>query len=1024
MPSLATDQDSLVGECLLSTDNEAEDDTPKNGDHIKSDSQQTFMTNGESIHLLVGTNGNGNGNGNGNADGGRRSTSTPASCFRFISLNRLRENHPLVHVTMIILSLALFIFIASSVLIFPNSRAADVAAMPMAELTFQMPFPRVDRSDYGDPVSRIIDKKLFHPSLHYNGSDSSREFIFPFPTGAFWTNLVLDPTPDRGFSYPAVVYPYAYKWSASLLQVSYPTRHRKEDTRGIHDYFFPDLTLGTTETTSERHITRFDPLSVTLRYTHTTGSGGYWETYLVQGSPYITVKYHNAAPSIRALSVFNDIYCPRDDGKTNTMSYGICDTSSDSEGHSTLLRGVQFILVTQEGMQWIMFASEPISLVFNEQERTTVLGDKPFNGVLRLALIPPPPSQGPSTPTTSVNNTVSVFSSTGLKRLIYHAGVYPVGGAVSWTFQQAGSSSTPIVKSTKGLLALANDVTGRFTAGSSLPTHSGRIGTIRFDFTTSTVTPLSSTSTPTKLLMLGLPHHAAAIASSAQLSNEQFDLVYKCIKGPLRPIIGSSWSYDEPLPSIGFDGGAGSSTARMYLDPGVRRTIVKSLREDIKLALPTLNENVYGFGKQVARLAQVAHIAHSLLEGNETHYSNTTRHHNVSHSDDETLSSIVDNAVRTLSNSLKSFLTSNVTDRLVYDSNLGGLVTIDGLLNPQADFGNGRYNDHHFHYGYILYACAILGKLDPSFVDQYHQEVDAINYDVAHDSNYASQATDGVFFPAARHKVWFDGHSFANGLFPFGNGKSQESSSEAVNCYYGAYLWSLVRHGAASDPDADTSAQTDFARLLLATEIRGARTYWHMVPPNSSSKGTSTTVYSPEFSKNYMVGNLGMLDAISSTWFGTASLYVHMINLIPVTAVTGELFDQNYVTEEYSNVLEPLHEVEMAWRGFVIADHAIIDAQSAWEEAQGLISPQLDSGLSKSQVLYFIATRSGFKVTNTTSVLPASDDASEGPKESPQGGGGGGKRTCSTHPICENAGLVGDCCPTMSGVHLSCCDGR
>jgi endo-1,3(4)-beta-glucanase len=360
----------------------------------------------------------------------------------------------------------------------------------------------------------------------------------------------------------------------------------------------------------------------------------------------------------------------------------------------------------------------------------------------------------------------------------------------------------------------------------------------------------------------------------------------------------------------------------------------------------------------------------------------------------------------------------------VYDSNLGGLVTIDGLLNPQADFGNGRYNDHHFHYGYILYACAILGKLDPSFVDQYHQEVDAINYDVAHDSNYASQATDGVFFPAARHKVWFDGHSFANGLFPFGNGKSQESSSEAVNCYYGAYLWSLVRHGAASDPDADTSAQTDFARLLLATEIRGARTYWHMVPPNSSSKGTSTTVYSPEFSKNYMVGNLGMLDAISSTWFGTASLYVHMINLIPVTAVTGELFDQNYVTEEYSNVLEPLHEVEMAWRGFVIADHAIIDAQSAWEEAQGLISPQLDSGLSKSQVLYFIATRSGFKVTNTTSVLPASDDASEGPKESPQGGGGGGKRTCSTHPICENAGLVGDCCPTMSGVHLSCCDGR
>ena len=35
-----------------------------------------------------------------------------------------------------------------------------------------------------------------------------------------------------------------------------------------------------------------------------------------------------------------------------------------------------------------------------------------------------------------------------------------------------------------------------------------------------------------------------------------------------------------------------------------------------------------------------------------------------------------------------------------------------------------------------------------------------------------------------------------------------------------------------------------------------------------------------------MVGNVGMLDAICSTWFGTQNLYVHMINFLPVTSKT------------------------------------------------------------------------------------------------------------------------------------------
>jgi endo-1,3(4)-beta-glucanase len=57
---------------------------------------------------------------------------------------------------------------------------------------------------------------------------------------------------------------------------------------------------------------------------------------------------------------------------------------------------------------------------------------------------------------------------------------------------------------------------------------------------------------------------------------------------------------------------------------------------------------------------------------------------------------------------------------------------------------------------------------------------------------------------------FFDGHSWASGLFSQANGKSQESSSEAVNAYYAVYLMGL----------ATGNAETrDWGRILLAGEV-------------------------------------------------------------------------------------------------------------------------------------------------------------------------------------------------------------
>jgi hypothetical protein len=164
-----------------------------------------------------------------------------------------------------------------------------------------------------------------------------------------------------------------------------------------------------------------------------------------------------------------------------------------------------------------------------------------------------------------------------------------------------------------------------------------------------------------------------------------------------------------------------------------------------------------------------------------------------------------------------------------------------------------------------------------------------------------------------------------------------------------------------------------------------------------------------------------MLDALCSTWFGTQSLYVHMINLIPVTSVTGELFDTEYVEKEYPRVIEPLAEVDMAWRGYVTADHAIINPNAAWLEALNLVSPTLDTALSKSQVLYWISTRKGFNA----SVAQTDSDGSPN-SNNDRGGGGGdsGSAACQSIPRCSSTGLFGNCCPTDAGVFLDCCTAR
>lgn len=140
-----------------------------------------------------------------------------------------------------------------------------------------------------------------------------------------------------------------------------------------------------------------------------------------------------------------------------------------------------------------------------------------------------------------------------------------------------------------------------------------------------------------------------------------------------------------------------------------------------------------------------------------------------------------------------------------------------------------------------------------------------------------------------------------------------------------------------------------------------------------------------------------------------------------------------YVKEEKNSLNEGV-SVDNSWKGYIICHKAILDPNKAWIEAQELNSNQLDPGLSKSQVLYWISTRDGFSPSTTVNTLSnnagnvSSTSSQESVRSSVKSSTSSktvissGDSTCESHGSCSALNLSGQCCPTDEGVMLGCCD--
>jgi len=258
--------------------------------------------------------------------------------------------------------------------------------------------------------------------------------------------------------------------------------------------------------------------------------------------------------------------------------------------------------------------------------------------------------------------------------------------------------------------------------------------------------------------------------------------------------------------------------------------------------------------------------------------------------------------------------------------------------NSGADFGNTYYNDHHFHYGYFIYAAAVIGHLDPSWIPQNKAWVNMLVRDIANPS------TQDRYFPVWRCFDWYHGHSWAHGLFDTLDGKDQESSSEDTMHAYALKMWGDVTG------DAGLSAR---GALILAVQARSLNAYYLYT--------SSNTVQPSNFIGNKVAGILFENKIDHTTYFGNNIEYIQGIHMLPLLPYTPLIRKPDFVKEEWDMYFGNgrAEAVTGGWKGILFGNYATIDPRGAY---QFFSSPRfdpswLDGGASLTWYLVYSASR-------------------------------------------------------------------
>ncbi|KAF3443937.1 hypothetical protein FNV43_RR13627 [Rhamnella rubrinervis] len=414
------------------------------------------------------------------------------------------------------------------------------------------------------------------------------------------------------------------------------------------------------------------------------------------------------------------------------------------------------------------------------------------------------------------------------------------------------------------------------------------------------------------LLILAHPLHLQLLSKSDSNVTILKDIKYKSVDGELVGVVGNSWVLKPHPVSVTWHSIRG-------IKEESRPEITSALKKDVEAlkSSPINTTASYFYGKLLARAARFALIAEE-----------------VSFLD------VIPAIKKCLQAMIEPWLNGTFKENgFLYDGKWGGIVTKMGSQDTAGDFGFGIYNDHHFHLGYFLYGIAVLAKIDPVWGTKYKPQAYSLMADFM---NLGRRSNPN--FPRLRCFDLYKLHSWASGLTDFGDGRNQESTSEAVNAYYAAALMGLAygdKHFVAT------------ASMLTALEIQAAQLWWHVKEGNK--------LYEEEFTKaNKVVGVLWSNKRDSGLWFAPAESRESRlgIQVLPLSPITEVLFsDASYVKELVDWSLPAFKRVGVVegWKNFLYAMEGIYDKESALEKIRSLKA--FDDGNSFSNLLWWIHSR-------------------------------------------------------------------
>ena len=297
------------------------------------------------------------------------------------------------------------------------------------------------------------------------------------------------------------------------------------------------------------------------------------------------------------------------------------------------------------------------------------------------------------------------------------------------------------------------------------------------------------------LLMFILPHHIQSL--DADLKSQVTKLQLRSTtKGMATAIWADRLTFVEPnLPTtMGFAPWTPTLGATKIRYPqGTLDLIAVTAEQDLRRAMAeqTPPDSMYYAGKTLAKFATLLWVMKEVLSTPSPQYGA---------------------GLAKLQEEMVTYIENRQRYPLFYDDSWKGIVSNAGFNDPGADFGNTYYNDHHFHFGYFVYACAVIAYLDPAWLAQGNNKA----WCQMLVKDFAEADYSGRDYPFSRSFDWWNGHSWAKGLFESADGKDEESTSEDGFASFAVKMWGRVIGDAAMEKRGKGTAWWTLARNLFS----------------------------------------------------------------------------------------------------------------------------------------------------------------------------------------------------------------